>query len=42
MYFDLDDDTKLLQGTVREFAVEEIAPVAASSASASSGTDVWS
>jgi short/branched chain acyl-CoA dehydrogenase len=28
MYFDLDDDTKLLQRTVREFAVEEIAPVA--------------
>ena len=28
MYFDLDDDTKLLQRTVREFAVEEVAPVA--------------
>ncbi|HXF30533.1 MAG TPA: acyl-CoA dehydrogenase family protein [Solirubrobacterales bacterium] len=28
MIFDLDDDTKLLQRTVREFAVEEIAPVA--------------
>jgi alkylation response protein AidB-like acyl-CoA dehydrogenase len=28
MIFDLDDDTKLLQSTVREFAVEEIAPVA--------------
>jgi alkylation response protein AidB-like acyl-CoA dehydrogenase len=28
MIFDLDDDTKLLQRTVREFAVEEVAPVA--------------
>src|SRR6478609_9801644 len=28
MLFDLDDDTKLLQRTVREFAVEEVAPVA--------------
>jgi alkylation response protein AidB-like acyl-CoA dehydrogenase len=28
MIFDLDDDTKLLQSTVREFAVEEVAPVA--------------
>ncbi len=28
MIFDLDDDTKLLQDTVREFAVEEVAPVA--------------
>ncbi len=28
MYFDLDDDTKLLQRTVREFAAEEVAPVA--------------
>jgi short/branched chain acyl-CoA dehydrogenase len=28
MNFDLDDDTKLLQRTVREFAVEEVAPVA--------------
>jgi len=26
--FDLDDDTRLLQGTVREFALEEVAPVA--------------
>jgi alkylation response protein AidB-like acyl-CoA dehydrogenase len=29
MIFDLDDDTRLLQRTVREFAVGEIAPVAA-------------
>ena len=29
MLFDLDEDTKLLQRTVREFAVGEIAPVAA-------------
>jgi alkylation response protein AidB-like acyl-CoA dehydrogenase len=28
MIFDLDDDTKLLQSTVREFAVEEVKPVA--------------
>src|ERR1700761_1758927 len=28
MYFDLDDDTKLLQSTVREFALEEVRPVA--------------
>src|SRR4029077_18614712 len=28
MNFDLDDDTKLLQRTVREFAVEEVAPAA--------------
>jgi short-chain 2-methylacyl-CoA dehydrogenase len=28
MIFDLDDDTKLLQSTVREFAVDEVAPVA--------------
>src|SRR3954447_15985906 len=28
MIFDLDDDTKLLQRTVREFAVQEVAPVA--------------
>ncbi|MGH2938320.1 MAG: acyl-CoA dehydrogenase family protein [Solirubrobacterales bacterium] len=28
MIFDLDDDTRLLQETVREFAVEEVAPVA--------------
>ena len=28
MLFDLDDDTRLLQSTVREFAVSEIAPVA--------------
>ncbi|HMJ36222.1 MAG TPA: acyl-CoA dehydrogenase family protein [Baekduia sp.] len=29
MLFDLDDDTQLLQRTVRDFAVSEIAPVAA-------------
>ena len=29
MRFELDEDTQLLQQTVREFAVEEIAPVAA-------------
>jgi alkylation response protein AidB-like acyl-CoA dehydrogenase len=29
MLFDLDDDTRLLQSTVREFALGEIAPVAA-------------
>jgi alkylation response protein AidB-like acyl-CoA dehydrogenase len=29
MFFDLDDDTKLLQRTVREFAEAEVAPVAA-------------
>jgi len=29
MRFDLDDDTKLLQSTVREFALREVAPVAA-------------
>ena len=28
MLFDLDDDTKLLQSTVRDFAVQEVAPVA--------------
>jgi alkylation response protein AidB-like acyl-CoA dehydrogenase len=28
MLFDLDDDTQLLQRTVRDFAVEEVAPVA--------------
>src|SRR3954452_9507791 len=28
MLFDLDDDTQLLQRTVREFAVSEVAPVA--------------
>ena len=28
MFFDLDDDTQLLQRTVREFAVAEVAPVA--------------
>ena len=28
MFFDLDDDTELLRRTVREFAVEEVAPVA--------------
>jgi len=28
MQFDLDDDTKLLQSTVREFAVREVAPLA--------------
>jgi alkylation response protein AidB-like acyl-CoA dehydrogenase len=28
MHFDLDDDTQLLQRTVREFAVGEVAPVA--------------
>ncbi|HET8536375.1 MAG TPA: acyl-CoA dehydrogenase family protein, partial [Solirubrobacteraceae bacterium] len=28
MIFDLDDDTQLLQRTVRDFAVQEIAPVA--------------
>src|SRR5215469_2034448 len=28
MQFDLDDDTALLQRTVREFAVAEVAPVA--------------
>jgi short-chain 2-methylacyl-CoA dehydrogenase len=29
MRFDLDDDTKLLQSTVREFALREVAPLAA-------------
>jgi short-chain 2-methylacyl-CoA dehydrogenase len=29
MLFDLDDDTQLLQRTVREFARGEVAPVAA-------------
>jgi short/branched chain acyl-CoA dehydrogenase len=28
MHFELDDDTKLLQRTVRDFAVQEVAPVA--------------
>ncbi len=28
MLFDLDDDTQLLQRTVRDFAVSEVAPVA--------------
>ncbi|MCW3023734.1 MAG: acyl-CoA dehydrogenase, partial [Conexibacter sp.] len=28
MLFDLDDDTRLLQRTVRDFAVSEVAPVA--------------
>src|SRR5215210_8061355 len=28
MLFDLDDDTQLLQRTVREFAAQEVAPVA--------------
>ena len=28
MHFDLDDDTRLLQRTVREFATAEVAPVA--------------
>ena len=28
MLFDLDDDTQLLQRTVRDFAVGEVAPVA--------------
>ena len=28
MLFDLDDDTQLLQRTVREFAEGEVAPVA--------------
>src|SRR6201996_6585038 len=28
MYFDLDDDTKLLQSTVRDFATAEVAPAA--------------
>jgi alkylation response protein AidB-like acyl-CoA dehydrogenase len=28
MRFDLDDDTKLLQRTVREFATGELAPIA--------------
>src|SRR5881227_2775410 len=28
MLFDLDDETRLLQRTVREFAVQEVAPVA--------------
>ena len=28
MYFDLPDDHRLLQQTVRDFAVQEVAPVA--------------
>ena len=28
MHFDLDDDTELLRRTVRDFAEQEVAPVA--------------